>query len=237
MRNLAQFNPGSCKIPLSPTQPCGAAAGTPWSPFPGAATISSYADWVPANASTWTSLLKSTNSSSSSSLGSQMKSIGLSGGNNLTFSLDDRSAPTWPGDRYTGPPGWCFIDTSLPAKTIAQPVCSGSGFADLVAVGPMEREFVWELRPPSWAKQSANRRHYFVEGQLNGEDDGPLVYQVFDAGWSSRTGSAKQYRWPTIDVGKLMCVNGMSHKNAAGVYTKCGSDFTAWVNNRVPAAT
>jgi hypothetical protein len=57
-------------------------------------------------------------------------------------------------------------------------------------------------------------------------------------GWlASNTGpNARQYRWPHAKTALFTdyCTHGRSSKNAAGVWTLCGEDFTAWFENIVP---
>lgn len=62
--------------------------------------------------------------------------------------------------------------------------------------------------------------------------------------WSSRPGwhaenlnnKATQYRWPVGSTALFTnhATEGRSTKNVAGVWTMCGDDFTAWLNNVVP---
>ena len=46
--------------------------------------------------------------------------------------------------------------------------------------------------------------------------------------------SARQYLWPVRTVSDLTCTDNRSIRNAGGIWTMCGNDFTAWLEYNVP---
>jgi hypothetical protein len=76
----------------------------------------------------------------------------------------------------------------------------------------------------------------------NSRDCGKSDYYSFNfseaPGWlaSNRTDRAKQFRWPvgTTALFTDYCKHNRSSKNAGGVWTMCGNDFTAWLEYIVP---
>ncbi|MFZ0452983.1 MAG: hypothetical protein WAM24_04475 [Ignavibacteriaceae bacterium] len=55
-------------------------------------------------------------------------------------------------------------------------------------------------------------------------------------GWFESNGddNSKQFRIPFSFVQNISCTNNRTKKNAGGVWTTCGSDFTYWFNTIVP---
>jgi len=55
-----------------------------------------------------------------------------------------------------------------------------------------------------------------------------------EPGWLASNSATKQYRWPIGSLKNFTCTESRSNKNAGGVWTMCGDDFTAWFDFYVP---
>jgi len=86
---------------------------------------------------------------------------------------------------------------------------------------------------------SSGKNFYSLGAKIWYVDNYGYAQKCISFSWSTEPGwlasnSGSQYRWPISSVSGYTCTESRSNKNAGGVWTMCGDDFTAWFDFYVP---
>ena len=78
--------------------------------------------------------------------------------------------------------------------------------------------------------------HYCTYGSVTQQFSWSVLpgYLAKNNGKTNHEASARQYRWPVLEVKNLDSTENRTCRNTGGVWTMCGDDFTAYLDYNVP---
>ena len=238
-RSLEEFTAAagdSCPSPLTAAQLCGVTVAT-------GATVTDamkvefngYSPWTAATKGQFQNILAKRGSTSP---GAYMNSLGFKNAEHkvlltpqtASFQIKVSGMDTFKGTAT------CFLYTQL------EVLCgdSYSGQIKETLLEPYRRSKAPFPCPtyPFWRTNGSlpGNVPFFAANLLNKSETFSCKYYWSEKpGWvkGNTSSSAKQLRWPQLNVADLTCTNGRSPTNPGGVPTRCGDDFDAMFNTLV----
>ena len=248
-------NPNNCNHPLTSANPCGKRILYSWYEndnyfYPmKQVNYEGYSGWVGSNMNLWAGVLSGWKSGTAgnyleNNFGfKNMKNKIILGITKTEISLDNSG-----GNQWVVP----FLDTDLDYNFLTGgPVLTSSQFNKLVSKGARDGElckFATYYRHYSYDPASGlpSNRDKFYDISAYARRCGSNYTTAFNyleyPGWAALLNngnnnniiSLRQFRWPMLPVSNISCTKNRSNKNAGGVWTICGNDFTDWFNEIVP---
>ena len=244
-----------CADPLNSANPCGTTVG--WFNIDtnpkkmSSVTYKGYKGWIQANSDNLTELLAGWNSGTAgnylqNNLGfKNMRNKIILSPNVVEINLDETGAT-----QYVVP----FFDTNWSYNFLpGAPAISTSQFASLLTKSRHKGNLCNVIKGIPYVSVDyttnsnvpANRNGYYNAVGHNrhcGSDYNnttPFSFSVLPGYLAQQNGvnwepSGLQFRWPVLNISKQPCTENRSSRNAGGVWTKCGDDFTAYLDFNVP---
>ncbi len=245
----------NCADPLNSANPCGTTVG--WFNIDAnpkkmsSVTYKGYKGWIQANSDNLTELLAGWNSGTAgnylqNNLGfKNMRNKIILSPNVVEINLDETGATqyvvpffdtNWSYDFLPGAPA---ISTSQFESLLTKSRHKGNLCNVIKGIPYVSVDYTTNSNVP------ANRNGYYNAVGHNrhcGSDYNnttPFSFSVLPGYLAQQNGvnwepSGLQFRWPVLNISKQPCTENRSSRNAGGVWTKCGDDFTAYLDFNVP---
>lgn len=251
LEDFSTANGDNCADPLTSQNPCGITAGFYNSPSVSSVVYKGYTGWGTANSDNLTQLLAGWTGNLAgtyleNNLGfKNMTSKIIISSNYVAISLNESGST-----QYVVP----FFDTDFKYTDL-----NGGGGPAITEV-QFQENLLTKVRTKGGLCSFSNY-YYNVDYKKNGgiSPYAPPFYNAYGharhcgskyvtsfsfstmPGWlarqdnkDNREDAARQYRWPILNTDKFTCTDNRSKRNAGGISTMCGDDFTAWLNYYVP---
>ena len=245
----------NCADPLNSAKPCGTTVG--WfnndtNPKKmSSVTYKGYKGWIQANSDNLTALLADWKSGTAgnylqNNLGfKNMKNKIILSPNMVEISLNETGAtqyvvPFFDTDwSYDFLPGAPAVSTPQFESLLTKSRHQGNLCNVLKGIYYVSVDYTTNSNVPSnrngYYNATAHNRH--CGSDYN--DTTPFSFSVLPGYVAQQNGvnwelSGLQFRWPVLNISKQPCTENRSSRNAGGVWTKCGDDFTAFIEYNVP---
>ncbi len=240
----------NCADPLTSAIPCGVTANFYDESSVGNVVFKGYTGWLKAGTTLLTNLLAGWTSGTAGYY--LQNNLGFKNMNNkIIMSQDAKYVKFTPSDQNINVQIVPFFDTDINYSLFQGVIKTDAQFQSLsvydnstgrhCSTGYLAYYNNWWRSPTNLP--SSRNNFYSISAAQNGyvnyagvlkwcEDFHWLTFPGWYTG--NKTSSAVQYQWPVLPLSQLSCTDGRSNLNTAGVWTKCGDDFTAWLEYNVP---